>query len=87
MYISQKQAKLKLRKEAGFTVAAAEDEVRRLPKRKFNKREKVKLADVLKIVSEANQPTPISKGAPKIRPLNKKHVEQIRRFYDLKTER
>jgi hypothetical protein len=57
-YISQKQAKLKLR-AAGFSVASADKEVKALKKHPDGKREKVKLSDVERIIREAAAPTPV----------------------------
>jgi hypothetical protein len=59
VFISQKQAKLKLRHEAGLPVLTARAEVKKLPKYRYGKREKVKLADVQQIIDEAAQPTPV----------------------------
>jgi hypothetical protein len=85
MYISKKKAKLLLRKNAGFSIAAADEEIEKLPKRKFGERFKVKLADVQKLIDEANKPTPVivPKTGVKIRPFRKTIVDQIRQFKGL----
>jgi hypothetical protein len=78
-FISQKQAKLKLRREAGFTVEAASEAVEGLPKRLFGKREKVKGVDVLRLIEEATKPTVVVwEATKKIRPLSAKRKAQIR---------
>lgn len=58
IYISKKQAKLSLR-AAGFSVAAAADAVAAMPARTFGKREKVKAADLRRIIEGAAKPTPV----------------------------
>jgi hypothetical protein len=58
MFISQKKAKLIFRREAGFSVALANQRVDELPKHRDGKREKVKLADVRRIINAAARPSP-----------------------------
>ena len=58
MYISQKPAIKILRNKAGFTIAKATAEVKKLTKYPDGKLLKVKSADLDKIINEANQPTP-----------------------------
>lgn len=85
MYLSIKRAKKLLQTEAGFTIAVAASEVALLKTKTFGKREKVKLADVSRIITEANKPTPIAipDGALKIRPFRKSLRNQIRRAHGL----
>ena len=87
MYLSIKTARKLLRKEAGYTIAVSAEEVDALPKKQFGKRQKVKQADVARIIAEASKPTPIviDETAPKIRPFRKSLVNQIRRSGRLST--
>ncbi len=78
MFISLKKAKTILCAEAGFTIAAAAEAINALPSKTFGKRKKVKKADVSKIVADANRPTPAREAAVKIRPFQKRVIEQIR---------
>ncbi len=69
-----------LRREAGFSIRLAEEKVRALPQKKDGARQKVKLADLQRIVKEANQPTPVvAHDAPRIRGFQKRLKAQIRR--------
>ncbi len=81
MYLSIKTAKKLLQKEAGYTIAAAEDAVAALTKRQFGKRQKVKQADVAQIIAEAGKPTPIviDKAGRKVHSFSKKQANEIRR--------
>lgn len=85
MFLSQKKAKLLIRKNAGYSVASAEEAVASLPKKVDGKRLKVKMADVQKIIDEANCPSPPPpvKSGVTIRPFRKSLVNQIRRAHGL----
>jgi hypothetical protein len=85
MYLSIKQSRLKVHAETGIPYAEIDERFKQIPKTKFGKREKIKLADLNKIIEEANTPTPIviPANAPKVKPLNRRHIEQIRRFHGL----
>ncbi len=78
MFISIKKAGLKLRNEAGFSIALASEEVKKLKKVVDGKREKVRSADVNRIISDAMRPTPAPDAAFKIRPFQKRVIDQIR---------
>ena len=71
VYISKKQAKLTLR-GAGFSVEAAGKEVEEMAKTTFGKRDKVKTADVSRLIGEAARPTPILPST--IRPVVPRHL-------------
>ncbi|HEY8560457.1 MAG TPA: hypothetical protein VIL74_08775 [Pyrinomonadaceae bacterium] len=77
--ISQKQAKLILRREAGYSVALAAETVSALPKTKDGAREKIRSADVDRLVEESRLPSPAVKPATgvKIRPFRREIRAQI----------
>lgn len=78
MYLSQKQAKKILQTDAGFTIAAATEAIGELKKYPFGKREKIKMADLSRIIAEANKPSVIVPTFRQtIRPFRKELREQI----------
>jgi hypothetical protein len=85
MLISQKKAKLMLRREAGFSVALAGEKIQSLPKTVDGKREKVKQADVQRIIAEANKPSVIipSETARPVRPFRRDLREKIQKYGEL----
>jgi hypothetical protein len=85
MFLSEKQSRLLLHRKSGMTYAAIDAILEKSPKTLFGERKKFKLADLNKIIEDANRPTPIiiPANAPKVKPLNQRHVEQIRRFRGL----
>ncbi len=77
VYISKKQAKLTLRR-SGFSVEAAGKEVEKMAKTTVGKRDKVKTADVNRLIEEAARPTPISTLT--IRPVIPRHLRSAKRI-------
>ena len=71
VYLSQKQAKLMLR-SAGFPVKTAAAAVEKLEKLADGARQKVKAADVHRLIDEAAKPTPPKKLT--IRPVVSKYA-------------
>lgn len=57
MFIGKDKAKLLLRKEAGFSIALADEHIKKLPIKKDGKRDKYRLADIRAIINEANKPS------------------------------
>jgi hypothetical protein len=78
-FISQKTAKLMLRREAGYSVALAKATVESLPKTRDGKRLKIKTADVYRLIAEAQKPSPIPtpKSDIKFRPFRREIRQQL----------
>jgi hypothetical protein len=85
VFLSIKKSRLKVHAETGIPYEEIDARFKQIPKTTFGKREKIKLADLQKLITEANKPTPIiiPANAPKTKPLNRRHIEQIRRFHGL----
>lgn len=81
MLLSQKQSKLKLRREAGFSVALAAETVANLPKTQDGARAKVRLADLMKVIAIARTPSSglLMQLTDQFRPFRKELREQIQR--------
>jgi GMP synthase PP-ATPase subunit len=77
MIISQAQAIRKLRTETGMSEAWCTDKVRGMNKVADGKREKVRLADVNRVVKDVNEPPPVKAVKP-IRPLSESQIRRLR---------
>lgn len=77
MNITRAKAIKKLRADTGMSEAWCTDKVRGMDKVPDGKREKVRLADVVRTAKETNAPPPMKSAKP-IRPLSESQKRRLR---------